>query len=118
MIQGWPIALLVFGAIIAGILVMFRILPGSFVPDEDQGYFFIVVEAPDTASQSYVGALTEKSREDPRRRAGGRRTWPSVNGYSLVDGTFRNNAAILFPSMKPFEERTDPSQLTFACCRG
>ena len=37
-----------------------------------------------------------------------------VNGYSLVDGTFRNNAAIFFPSMKPFEERTDPSQLTFS----
>jgi multidrug efflux pump len=37
-----------------------------------------------------------------------------VNGYSLLDGTFRNNAAIFFPSMKPFEERTDPSQLTFS----
>ncbi len=113
LIQGWPIALLVFGAIIAGILVMFRILPGSFVPDEDQGYFFIVVEAPDTASQSYVGALTEKIEKILA-------TEPAVqdvavvNGYSLVDGTFRNNAAIFFPSMKPFDERTDPSQLTFS----
>ena len=113
LIQGWPIALLMFGAIIAGILVMFRILPGSFVPDEDQGYFFIVVEAPDTASQSYVGALTEKIEKILA-------TEPAVqdvavvNGYSLVDGTFRNNAAIFFPSMKPFDERTDPSQLTFS----
>ena len=26
----------------AGIVLMFRILPASFVPDEDQGYFFVV----------------------------------------------------------------------------
>ena len=60
LIQGWPVALLIFAAMLAGIVMMFRILPGSFVPDEDQGYFFIVVETPDTASQSYVAALTEK----------------------------------------------------------
>jgi multidrug efflux pump len=113
LIQGWPLALLAFGAVIAGILVLFRVLPGSFVPDEDQGYFFIVVEAPDTASQSYVGALTEKIEKILA-------TEPAVqdvavvNGYSLIDGTFRNNAAILFPSMKPFDVRTDPSQLTFS----
>jgi len=113
LIQGWPLALLAFGAVIAGILVLFRVLPGSFVPDEDQGYFFIVVEAPDTASQGYVGALTEKIEKILA-------TEPAVqdvavvNGYSLIDGTFRNNAAIFFPSMKPFEERTDPSQLTFS----
>ena len=71
MIQGWPIALLAFGGVIAGILLMFRVLPGSFVPDEDQGYFFVVVEAPDTASQGYVGELVQKVREDRRRRPRG-----------------------------------------------
>ena len=113
MIQGWPIALLAFAGVIAGILVMFRVLPGSFVPDEDQGYFFVIVEAPDTASQGYVGALADKVQKilasEPAIQ-----DVALVNGYSLVDGTFRNNAAIFFPSMKPFEERTDPSQLTFS----
>jgi len=37
-----------------------------------------------------------------------------VNGFSLVDGQFRNNAAVIFASLKPFEERKDPSQLSFA----
>jgi multidrug efflux pump len=112
-IRGWPLALLAFAAVIGGIVVMFRILPGSFVPDEDQGYFFVIVEAPDTASQGYVAALTEKAEKilaaEPAVQDVAR-----VNGYSLVDGQFRNNAAVLFPSMKPFEERTDPSQLTFS----
>ncbi|HSD42730.1 MAG TPA: multidrug efflux RND transporter permease subunit [Burkholderiales bacterium] len=113
LIQGWPVALLLYGAVIAGILVMFSILPGSFVPDEDQGYFFIVVETPDTASQSYVGALTEKVEKILAAEPAVQDV-AVVNGYSLIDGTFRNNAAVFFPSMKPFEERTDPSQLTFS----
>jgi multidrug efflux pump len=99
--------------VIVGIVLMFRVLPGSFVPDEDQGYFFVIVEAPDTASQGYVGRITEQVEKilasEPAVQ-----DIATVNGYSLVDGTFRNNAAILFPSMKPFAERTDPSQLTFS----
>ncbi len=113
LIRGWPITLLLYGAVIAGILVLFRILPGSFVPDEDQGYFFIVVEAPDTASQSYVGALTEKIEKILAAEPAVQDV-AVVNGYSIVDGTFRNNAAIFFPSLKPFDERTDPSQLSFS----
>ena len=112
-IRAWPVALAVYGGMIALILVLFRVLPGSFVPDEDQGYFFIVVEAPDTASQGYVGALTEKVEKILAAEPAVQDV-AVVNGYSLLDGTFRNNAAVVFPSMKPFEERTDPSQLTFS----
>jgi multidrug efflux pump len=111
-IQGWPISLLAFAAVIAGILLLFRTIPGSFVPDEDQGYFFIVVEAPDAASQDYVGNITRQAEAILAKEAAVQDV-ATVNGYSLVDGTFRNNAAVLFPSMRPFEERTDPSKLTF-----
>jgi len=113
LIQGWPLALGAFAAVIAGILIVFRVLPGSFVPDEDQGYFFIIVEAPDTASQEYVGALVEKveailSKEPAVQDVA------VVNGFSMIDGTFRNNAAIFFPSLKPFAERVDPALLSFS----
>ena len=113
MIQGWPIALLAFAAVIAGILLMFRVLPGSFVPDEDQGYFFVVVEAPDAASQGYVGELTQKVEKIIAAEPAVQDV-ASVNGYSILDGTLRNNAAVLFVSMKPFDERKDASQLSFA----
>jgi multidrug efflux pump len=112
-IQGWPIALAAFAAVVVGIVLMFRILPGSFVPDEDQGYFFVAIEAPDTASQPYVGALADRVQKivsgDPSVQ-----DVAVVNGYSLIDGQIRNNAAVLFVSMKPFEERKDASLLSFA----
>ncbi len=112
-IKVWPISLLVFGAAIAAILLMFRILPSSFVPDEDQGYFFVVVQAPDAASLDVMRKFTEKIEKivaaDPAVQ-----DVATVDGYSLIDSQFTNNAAVLFPSMKPFEERKDPSLLSFA----
>src|SRR5262249_24685339 len=34
-IRAWPLFLIAFGGVIAGILLMFRVLPASFVPAED-----------------------------------------------------------------------------------
>jgi multidrug efflux pump len=112
-IQGWPIALAAYAAVIVGVVFMFSLLPGSFVPDEDQGYFFVVIEAPDTASQQQVGAIAAKA-EAILAAEEAVQDVSTVNGYSLVDGQQRNNAAILFVAMKPFEARTDSSQLSFA----
>ncbi len=113
LIRFWPIALIAFAGVIAGIVLMFRVLPASFVPTEDQGYFFVIVEAPDTASLGYVEELTDRVQRivaaDPAVQDAS-----VVNGYSLVDGQVRNNAAVVFVSMKPFEERGDPSLLSFA----
>src|SRR5256885_13328802 len=38
----------------------------------------------------------------------------SVAGYSLLDGQVQNNAAVIFASLKPFEQRKDESLLSFA----
>jgi hydrophobe/amphiphile efflux-1 (HAE1) family protein len=111
-IQGWPIALLAFGAVIAGIVLLFRVIPGSFVPDEDQGYFFVVIEAPDTASQGYVAGIVRQVEEILAKEPAVQDV-AMVNGYSLLDGTVRNNSAVSFPSMKSFDQRTDKSQLVF-----
>ncbi len=115
-LQVWPIALGVFAAVIFGILTMFRILPSSFVPDEDQGYFFIVAVAPDAASLNRVADLTRKAEKiilsDPAVQDVG-----TVDGYSLIDGQFNNSASIMFALLKPFEERTEPSQLVFAALK-
>jgi len=111
-IRIWPLSLLIFVAVIFGIVTMFRILPGSFVPDEDQGYFFVVAQAPDTASLGVVSDFTKKVEEivraDPAVQDIG-----TVDGYSLIDSQLSNNTAAMFALLKPFEERTERSQLVF-----
>src|SRR4030095_10254871 len=111
-IQAWPVALIVFGAIIAGIVVMFRVLPSSFVPDEDQGYFFAAIQAPDTTNLEVVAKITERVQKimsaDPAVQ-----DVATVAGYSLLDGQIQNNSAVVFASLKPFDERKDASLLSF-----
>ncbi|HMO47460.1 MAG TPA: multidrug efflux RND transporter permease subunit [Rubrivivax sp.] len=113
LIQGWPASLLIYAAMLAAIFMLFRTLPSSFVPEEDQGGIIVVIEAPDTSSQQYVSGIAAQVEKilaaEPTVQG-----VTTVNGYSLLDGTFRNNAAMIFPLLKPFSERTDPSQLTFS----
>ena len=111
-VQAWPLSLAVFGAVLFGIVTMFKILPSSFVPDEDQGYFFIVAQTPDTASLDVSASLTAKAAKivqaDPAIE---NVAW--VDGYSLIDSQFNNNSSVMFAQLKPFEERTDRSLLAF-----
>src|SRR6185312_16701744 len=44
------IALVIFGALAIVILGLFKTIPGSFLPEEDQGYFITIVQLPDGAS--------------------------------------------------------------------
>ena len=111
-IQVWPITLIAFGGVIAGILLLFRVLPASFVPEEDQGYFFVVGQVPDAASLGVTGrfskALEEIILKDPAVQDVG-----TVNGYSFVDGQQNNSAAVMFGLLKPFDERKDPYAALF-----
>jgi multidrug efflux pump len=115
-LRAWPIALGVFVAVIAGIVLMFRVLPSSFVPDEDQGYFFVVTQVEDAASLEvttrFSSALEKILLADPAVQDVG-----TVNGYSFIDGQQNNSAAVMFGLMKPFEERKEPSVSSFATLR-
>ena len=108
----WPIALIAFGGVIAGIVLMFRILPASFVPDEDQGYFFVLAQVQDSASMEVTSRFTAELEKlilkDPAVQDVG-----TVDGYSFIDGQSNNSAAIMFGLLKPFDERKDPSLLSF-----
>ena len=41
----------------------------------------------------------------------------TVAGYSLLDGQIQNNSAVMFASLKPFDERKDASLLSFAALK-
>jgi hydrophobe/amphiphile efflux-1 (HAE1) family protein len=113
LIAAWPLALAAFGAVIVGVVLLFRILPASFVPEEDQGYFYVVVRAPDSASLAVVERLTRQAEKillaDPAVQDAA-----VVDGYDLIDDQFTNNGAVLFVSLKPFDERKDKALLSFA----
>jgi hydrophobe/amphiphile efflux-1 (HAE1) family protein len=102
------IAVVVIAAAGAGIFGMSKLTPTGFLPEEDQGAFFTVVQLPDAASVS-------RTREVVGRLEGALRGLPQVEnvlsivGFSLFDGGAQSNAAFVVSRLKPFADRVATS---------
>ncbi|HTN00515.1 MAG TPA: multidrug efflux RND transporter permease subunit [Planctomycetaceae bacterium] len=86
-------------------------LPTGFVPTEDQGYAIVAIQLPDAASQ-------ERTREVTRRvnailkETPGVRSWFLLGGMSLLDSSVTSNAATMFLTFTPFDERAHHPELS------
>lgn len=54
---------LVFAAAVAGIVVLNRIVPQSFIPKEDQGYFTVELELPVNSTLERTRVITERAMD-------------------------------------------------------
>ncbi len=98
------IGAIAFGGFILAMVVLFRIVPGSLVPPEDQGYIITVVVMPDNATLS----RTTKTTEDIRAAVAQDTAVASefaINGFELFTGANKTNAATMFVRMKDWDER-------------
>src|SRR5262249_22123898 len=84
-----------------------RVLPRSFLPDEDQGYFIVNVQLPEAASLQRTLAVMKKieallSRQ-PRVlfRQG-------IAGYSVLSQTSSTRSATYFCNLTPYDDRMTP----------
>ncbi len=104
MIARMVAALVLLAVFLYAIWHLFSILPTSFVPNEDQGYGFVVIVMPDSASlertQAVAGQVDAMLAKIPgvEKRA-------MVTGYSLIDAGFKPNAGTFFVTFRDFEER-------------
>lgn len=39
---------------------MYKIVPTGFIPEEDQGYFFVIAQAPDGVSLRYTESIMDR----------------------------------------------------------
>src|SRR3954467_9564194 len=87
---------------IAGFL--FVRIPGSFVPSEDQGYIFANVQLPDGATmertRKIAGELSDIAQKQP-----GVQNVLAINGFDLLGGGNKTNAATMFIPLKHWDER-------------
>ncbi|MBT8048495.1 MAG: efflux RND transporter permease subunit, partial [Gammaproteobacteria bacterium] len=88
---------------------LFGVVPGGFVPEEDQGYFLVNVQLPDAASLERTDAVTRKV-EAMLVGADGVDSVTAVAGYSLLTSSLSPNNAFLFVSLEHWAER-DSTQL-------
>ncbi len=79
-------------------------LPSSFVPDEDQGYFYLNVQLPNAASLQRTEAVVAKINQILLRTPGVEYS-TSVTGFSLLSLVRTSYNAFLFVSMKDWGSR-------------
>jgi hydrophobic/amphiphilic exporter-1 (mainly G- bacteria), HAE1 family len=81
-----------------------KILPTSFMPQEDQGFFFVNVQLPEAASIQRTNAVMRKIDEVLKNEPGVTYV-NAVSGYSLLSQTASPRAGLYFVQLTPYEER-------------
>jgi multidrug efflux pump len=99
--------LLVYGALIGGVVYLFAKIPGGFVPEEDKGTIYVVVDAPSGASVERTREALKKAEAILAKEATVQEQIAIV-GFSIF---YRYaNQAFVFATLKPWEERHEPGQ--------
>ena len=104
MIRRGALGLLLFAGMVAATAGLWRITPGSLVPDEDQGFYIAAVILPDGATlertDRVVRDVEARIRANPANK-----DVVSFAGFDFLGGGFRNNAATIFVTQIPWDER-------------
>jgi len=115
---GWLAShLVVSSALIAGLFAslyaLYALVPTSFIPNEDKGFFLIDVQLPAAASLNRTGVMMDDIhgvlQDDPAIEY-----VLMVNGYSLLNTALQSNAGMIIVKLKPWSERKDAAQHQFA----
>jgi hydrophobe/amphiphile efflux-1 (HAE1) family protein len=93
-----------------------RATPSGFLPEEDQGAFFIHVQLPNGVSTWRTEAAVKQIEQiiDP---LSAKKDMLAVVGYNFIDGVAQSNAAFFLVSLKPFADRKAAADSAFAAIR-
>jgi multidrug efflux pump len=103
------LVLTLFAGMVAITAFLWRTTPGSLVPDEDQGFYISAVILPDGATLERTTRVVEQVEAAVRSNPDNQDV-VAFAGFDFIGGGFRNNAATLFVTQKPWHERQTTSQ--------
>ncbi len=108
-IKRGTLALVVFGVVIALSALLLRMIPPSFLPEEDQGYFITAVQLPDGASMQRTTEVVSKL-EQYYLSVPELHSTDALVGQNFVFSTRGSNTATIFTPLHLWKERTRPNQ--------
>ena len=104
------LVIVLYAAMGFGAVELFKALPTGFVPDEDQGTFFITVQLPDGASlertEQVIARLRETIKGIPEVR-----DMIFVSGFDLINNVNTSNSALGIVILKDWSERKNSDQV-------
>src|SRR5882724_1065542 len=104
MIKRGTLGVILFGGMVVVAAGLWKITPGSLVPDEDQGYYIGAVFLPDGATlqrtDRVVSEVLKAVQSNPANEYA-----VAFTGLDFIGGGFRNSAATIFVTQKHWDER-------------
>ena len=91
-----------------GIVGLARVAPTGFLPEDDQGALFVVIQTPGAASIARTSEVVRQV-EEMLREEEAVADFTSVIGLNFIDNYSQPNAAFMVVTLKSFEERKDRS---------
>lgn len=94
---------------LVGIVVLWRVIPSGFLPNEDQGYVMVAVTTPAASSLQVTERSMAKvnsmilSHEEVESSA-------VVAGFNMLSGSAATNSGVIFVKLKPYSERTTSAE--------
>src|ERR1051325_8819980 len=98
------IALLAFIGVVAVCVGLFLQVPGSFRPSEDQGYIFAGLQLPDAATMERTRTMAQQVSKIAQAEPGVQNVL-AINGFDLLGGGTKPNAATMVVPRKHWDER-------------
>ncbi|MEI7437131.1 MAG: efflux RND transporter permease subunit, partial [bacterium] len=98
------ITLLLLGVVCALTIGVSTRLPSGFLPDEDQGFFYLNVQLPPAASLQRTDAVCRQV-EALLAKTAGVQSYNTVAGFSMLSQANTTYNAFYFVSLKPWAER-------------
>ena len=108
---GWCIShmklAIVFLLIVCGLTgLLFKILPSTFVPDEDQGYFVAAVMLPEGTSLNHTRDTVDAFATDLQKIPGVKGVM-HMSGYDVLSSSNKSNMGTLFISLDDWADRKE-----------
>ena len=86
-----------------------KLLPTSFLPDEDQGFVYAGLQLPDAASLQRTDEVTKKA-EEIIQKTPGVKYCTSIVGYSMLSGVANTYSSFFFITLEDWAARKKPEE--------
>ena len=89
---------------------LYKIIPSTFVPSEDQGYYMTGVILPEGTSLNHTSETLDKLTAVMMEEIPEISAIMSVGGFDIMSGDAKSSGAVMFVGLKSWAERTEKSQ--------
>jgi HAE1 family hydrophobic/amphiphilic exporter-1 len=109
LIRKSAISLLFLLLVALAVAVAGKKIPGGFLPEEDQGYIYVLASLPYAASTERTSDVARQC-EEILSKTPGLKCYTTVVGFSLLSGVRNTYSAFFWVALNPWGERKKPEE--------